>query len=774
MRTLGRVAVLGAGTMGSRIAAHFANAGIPALLLDVVRPGSTDRSAAARQGIEQALKQRPAGFYAASKASLVTPGNFEDDLDKIADCDWIIEAVKEDLEIKRALWTRVQEIRRPGSILSTNTSGIPLARITEGMRADFRAHFLGTHFFNPPRYLHLAEIIPGRDTDSAVLAFVREFCDRRLGKGVVICKDTPNFIANRIGSMFGAATYHAMMESGLSIEEVDALTGPLIGVPRTATFRLVDLVGLDVWALVSQNLYDLIPNDPWRERIAPPLFLKQMIERGWLGDKAGQGFYKRVGPNRDMHVIDWRTLEYHPLFGVSLPAAEAVRKVADLPERLRALVQGTDQASTFLWRVLRDVLLYTASLVPEISDRIVEVDRAMRWGYGHELGPFQLWDALGFEVAARRMEAEGHELPPIAVNMLVAGARSFYRTADENGRPRTEYFDVGTTTYLEMDPPPGSLSLSDLKRSRGVVDRNAAASLIDLGDGVLCLEFHSKANAITEETLALLASSLQAVRAHHAALVIANDAADFSTGTLWGSLLAAAREGQWSEVEGAIGRHQQALRSIKGFERPVVMAPFGRVQGTAAEWLLHATHLQAHAELAWGFPDVAMGLVPVCGGLTALLARGLEARRAFDLVSAGTTSSSAEEAREWGLLRAVDAISMNRDRLLQDAKLAALRLATNHAAEFPTAIHVGGETAYAEMQLAAWQMKEAGKATDHDVVIAEKLAHVLSGGRLTGTPSVPESYLLELEREAALSLLGMEKSQQRLESMITSGKPLRN
>jgi 3-hydroxyacyl-CoA dehydrogenase len=773
MRTLGRVAVLGAGTMGSRIAAHFANAGIPALLLDVVRPGSADRSAAARQGIDQALKQRPTGFYTASKAALVTPGNFEDDLDKVADCDWIIEAVKEDLDIKRALWMRVQELRKPDSILSTNTSGIPLARITEGMRADFRAHFLGTHFFNPPRYLHLAEIIPGRDTDSAVLAFVRDFCDRRLGKGVVICKDTPNFIANRIGSMFGAATYHAMMESGLSIEEVDALTGPLIGVPRTATFRLVDLVGLDVWALVSQNLYDLIPNDPWRERIAPPSFLKQMIERGWLGDKAGQGFYKRVGQNRDMHVIDWRTLKYRPLGAVNLPAADAVRKVTDLPERLHALVQGTDKASTFLWRVLSDVLLYTASLIPEISDRIVEVDRAMRWGYGHELGPFQLWDALGFEAAARRMEAESRELPPIAVNMLQAGARSFYRIADQDGRPRTEYFDLATTMYQEVEPPPGSLNLGETKRARGVVERNPSASLIDLGDGVLCLEFHYKANAITDETLAMLETALRSVRTHYEALVIANDAADFSTGTHWGSLLAAAREGRWEEASATIVRYQEAAQSIRQFEKPVVMAPFGKVQG-AAEWLLHASHVQANAELAWGFPDVSMGLVPACGGLTRLLARGMEARRVFDLVFAGTTSGSAEEARELGLLRPEDAITMNRDRLLHDAKFAALRLAANYAPAQPKAITVGGETSYAEMRLAAWQLKEAGKASEHDLVIAEKLAHVLSGGRLTGTPSVPESYLLELERGAALSLLGMEKSQQRLESMISSGKPLRN
>ncbi len=394
--------------MGARIAAHFANAGIPALLLDIVLPNQSNRNAAALAGLDAALKQRPAAFFTPETKSLVTPGNFEDDLAKIRDCDWIVEAVTENLEIKRALIEKVLKHRKPGAIFSTNTSGIPLASIAEGFPAEFREHFLGTHFFNPPRYLHLLEMIPGPQTLPAVHDRVADFSDRHLGKGVVPCKDTPNFIANRIGSFLGGTVQNLTVEMGLTIEEVDALTGQLIGLPKSASYRLLDIVGLDVWAHVTKNLYDLVPGDPWRERFVLPPFFAQMIERGWLGDKRGQGFYKRIGKGdkKEILALDLNTLEYQPSKKARFPSVEGVRNIEDLPQRLRALMGLTDRAGTFLWRLFSDLVLYSAAMVPEISDRVVEIDRAMRWGYANSLGPFELWDALGVEDTVARMRKE--------------------------------------------------------------------------------------------------------------------------------------------------------------------------------------------------------------------------------------------------------------------------------------------------------------------------------------------------------------------------------
>src|SRR3984893_927255 len=437
MRTIRRVAVLGAGTMGSRIAAHFANAGVPSLLLDVVLPGQPNRNAAAVKGIENALKQRPGGFFTEDKAALIRPGNFEDDLQQLADCDWIIEAIVESLEPKRDLWGKVDTQRNREAILSTSTSGIPLASISEGFSAEFRRHFLGTHFFNPPRYLHLMELIPGAETDPRILAEEEEFADRRLGKGVVRAKDTPNFIANRIGSFFGGTIAKTMVEEDLAIEEVDALTGPLIGLPNSASFRLLDIVGLDVWAFVGTNLYNLAPNDPWRDRFLPLEFEKKMIERKWLGDKTGQGFYKRVGKgeNKEFLALDWKTLEYHPAEKTRFPSVEAARNINDLGERLRTLLRSDDRAGRFLWKVFSDLFLYSAEMIPEISDRVVEIDRAMRWGYANKLGPFELWDALGFVDITSRLEKDGRTLPANIKDALSRGVISLYRHEDRNDEP---------------------------------------------------------------------------------------------------------------------------------------------------------------------------------------------------------------------------------------------------------------------------------------------------------------------------------------------------
>jgi 3-hydroxyacyl-CoA dehydrogenase len=763
-----RVAVLGAGTMGSRIAAHFANAGISSVLLDV-------STALANKGVENAAKQRPGGFFLDSSAALISTGNFDNDLSKIADCDWIIEAVTENLEIKRGLWKKVEAVRKPDSIVSTNTSGIPLRQISEGFSADFRRHFLGTHFFNPPRYLHLVELIPGAETDPEIAAFVTHFCDRRLGKGVVPCKDTPNFIANRIGSFFAGTIGKIAADGGYSVEEVDAITGPLIGLPNSASFRLLDIVGLDVWSFVGTNLYHAVPEDRWRDRYLMNDTQQRMIERGWLGEKSGQGFYKRVGKEKEIHAIDLKTLEYHPAAKVKFPSADAVRNIEDLGERLRALVKSDDRVGSFLWQLYSDLFLYSAEMVPEISDRIIEIDRAMRWGYAHKLGPFELWDALGFEDVSKRIESENRELPENIQKMRRAGATSLYRAADSGGNPGTEYFDLVCTRYEHLEERPGILSLAEIKRARAVVKKNAGASLVDVGDGVLCVEFHSKMNSIGEDQIGMLYAGLEETQNNFQAMIVANQAENFSVGANLMLVLMAAQENEWDELNAAIHRFQQVNMALKYAAKPVVAAPFARSLGGGCEIPLHCAKLQAAAETYMGLVEVGVGVIPAGGGSKEMLLRLKDARRAFELIGMAKVSSSAEDARSLGFLNKGDHISMNPNRLIGDAKALALEVARDYAPGIPrTDIKVGGESAFSMLKLGAWAMHKGGYITEYDVVVAEKLANVLSGGRLTGEQTVSEQHLLDLEREAFLSLCGNPKTQERMQFMLKTGKPLRN
>lgn len=763
--------------MGSRIAAHFANAGVPALLLDLVLPDAPSRNSAALKGIDAALKQKPVGLFTPATASLVTPGNFEDNLGDLASCDWVVEAVAENLQIKRALLEKVAAVRKPGTILSTNTSGIPLARISEGFPAELREHFLGTHFFNPPRYLHLVEVIPGAATRTEVLSFVSEFCDVRLGKGVVPCKDTPNFIANRIGSFFGGTVQKYTVEDDFTIEEVDALTGPLIGLPNSASYRLMDIVGVDIWAHVGRNLYDAAPDDPWRDRFLPPEFMRKLVERGWLGDKTGQGCYKRVGKGdeKEIHAIDWKTLEYHPVRKPRFPSADAARNIEDLGERLRTLVASTDRAGSFLWKVLSDHVIYAASVAPEIADRIVEIDRAMRWGYANKLGPFELWDALGVASSAKRMEKEGRAIPASVEKMLSSGANSFYEAADTAGEPRTKYFDLPATAYRELESRPGILVLSDLKRARGVVKKNAGASLIDLGDGVLCLEFHSKMNSIGDDLISMMNAGIEETARNYEAIVIANQGDNFSVGANLMMVLLAAQEGEWDELDRSVQRFQRANMAVKYAPRPVVAAPFGMTLGGGCEIALHAARLQASAELYMGLVEVGVGVIPGGGGCKEMLLRLGDAKKAFELIGFAKVSGSAAEARALGLLDATAEVSMNSERLIADAKAAALALAPHYAPPVPrTDIRVGGDAAYALMKVGVYMARQGNFISDYDAVVGEKLAYVLSGGRLTGEQTVSEQYLLDLEREAFLSLCGQPNTQARMQHMLKTGKPLRN
>jgi 3-hydroxyacyl-CoA dehydrogenase len=757
MRTLSRVAVLGAGTMGSRIAAHFANAGIPSLLLDLTVE-------AARRGIQTAATQKPAAFFVDSAAALVTPGSFDEHLSRVAECDWVVEAVTENLEIKRSLWKKVDALCRPDAILSTNTSGIPLHHIAEGFSREFRRRFLGTHFFNPPRYLHLLEVIPGPATEPALLEFVTGFADRRLGKGVVPCKDTPNFIGNRIGFFFLGTLAKIALEGEYTVEEVDALTGPLIGLPNSATFRLLDIVGLDVCSFVGDNLYHAVPGDPWRDRFLLPDFHKMMIERGWLGEKSGQGYYKRVGKDKQIHAIDLKTLDYHPALKPQFPAVEAARRFDDLAERLRALVLGTDRAGTFLWKLFGDYMLYSAECTPEISDRIVEIDRAMRWGYAHKLGPFELWDALGFENVCRRLESEGGKLPQNVIRMRRGGAQSWYGRAGGSDT----YYDFASWSQQPFQPP--GLILERQTRVRS----NSGADLIDLGDGVLCVEFHSKMNTLGEDQICMLEAGVAETEKNFEAMIVANQGETFSAGANLALVLVTAQNGEWDELDQMIRRFQQVNLALKYAKKPVVAAPFSRTLGGACEICLHATRIQASAEIYIGLVEVGVGVIPAAGGCKEMLLRVGDARTIAERIGQAKVSSSAEEARQLGFLSTADRITMNPDRLIADAKEFALSLTPGYTPPPLAQVKVGGETVFAMLKLGVWTYRQGGYISDYDVVVLEKLAHVLSGGRLTGEQIVSEQYLLDLEREAFLSLCGNVKTQERMQFTLKTGKPLRN
>jgi len=775
LRALRRVAILGAGTMGTRIAAHFANAGVPSLLLSRTTPNEPNRSSTAVKSIQTAAKQKPGAFFAEDAIRLIKPGNYDDHLKDIAECDWVIETVAENLDIKRDLWKRVEAVAKPGTILSTSTSGIPLAKISEGFSPQFRRNFLGTHFFNPPRYLHLLEVIPGPETDPEVMAFVQEYGDRRLGKGVVLCKDISNFIANRVGCFFGATVSKIAWEDGYTVEEADALTGPVIGLPNSASFRMLDLVGMDVWGEVSPNLYEVNKGTQWCERFKLPEFEKQMLEHKWLGEKTGQGFYKRVvqGEEKQIWVLDLHTMEYHPAQKPKFPSVEAANVIEDIPERIKALISSDDRAGRFLWKLFSDYFLYSAEMIPEISDRIVEIDRGIRWGYGHKMGPFELWDALGFQDIARRLQKEGRVLPKNIQQMVDNGVTSLYRWA-EGDRPHAQYFDVLAMEHKPIDVRPGTLMLADIKRARGVVKKNAGASLVDVGDGVLCCEFHSKMNSIGEDIISMLYAGLEETKKNFAAMIIANDGENFCVGANLVPILLAAQEGEWDELNEAVNRFQQVNMALKYAHKPVVSAPFARTLGGGCEIVLH-TIPQASAELYMGQVELGVGLIPAAGGCKELTLRLKDARKVFELIGMAKVSMSAEEAKNLGLLDRSVPITMNPERLIADAKALALTLAPHYVPGVPrTDVKVGGDAAYALLKLGVWSFVQGKYITEHDAVIGEKLAYVLAGGRLVGEQLVSEQYLLDLEREAFLSLCGNVKTQERMAHMLKTGKPLRN
>ena len=802
MKHIHKVAVLGAGTMGARIAAHFANAGVPSYLLDIVPPDADGpaRNKIAAAGLEAAKKSKPAAFFEPGLARLVTIGNFDDDLKSLAEVDWIIEAVVENLEIKRGLLRKVEAIRKPGTIVTTNTSGLPVAKIAEGFSDDFRRSWFGTHFFNPPRYMRLLEIIPTPETDRAAIDAIAHFADLHLGKGIVLAKDTPNFIGNRIGTFSVLNVMRLMQEMDLTIEEADALTGDAVGWPKSATFRTIDLVGLDILGHVVANFNALEEGSD----VKLPDFYKRMLERKWLGDKTKGGFYKRArGEGKEERLaLDWKTLEYQPVKKPKFPALDMAKNIEDPGARLRTLLglegspQKNDKAGAFLWSAMSDLWTYSANRIPEMSDSIVEVDRAMRLGFNWKLGPFELWDAAGVEATVARMKKEGRPLSANVEQLLAAGKKSWYLDDPKAASGRV-YFDLRTTTYQPVKVPAGVWSVEVAKKSNGVVKKNSGASLVDLGDGVACIEFHSKMNSLGGDIVSLISQTLKAdgFGDPFDAFVITNDADNFSVGANVMLLLMSIQEEEWDEVDLAIRQFQGMTQAIKFSPKPVVVAPFGLTLGGGTEISLHAAARQPHAELYTGLVEVGVGLLPGGGGCKEMLLRAVDSvaairpggrgesvelleamKKAFETIATAKVATSAYEARGLAFLHDSDGITMNRERVLADAKARALELvrAGYEPPQPRTDILAPGENVLAALKMGVHIMRQGEYITDHEVKIATKVAEVLCGGNVTpGTP-VSEQYVLDLEREAFKSLCGERKTQERIQYTLKTGKTLRN
>jgi 3-hydroxyacyl-CoA dehydrogenase len=799
-------AVLGAGTMGARIAAHLANAGIPCFLLDIVpkelnaeekRKGLTLESRTVRNrivlaGLEAAKKSRPAAFFTPETAQLVTPGNLEDNLAWCGEVDWIIEAVAEDLEIKRSLFSRVESVRKPGTIVSSNTSGLPIELIAKGRSEDFQQHWAGTHFFNPPRYMKLVELIPGPKTKPEVLRALDEICDLRLGKGVVVAKDTPNFIANRIGTFSMLNALRQMEALDMTVEEVDACTGPAVGWPKSATFRTADLVGLDVLVHVVRNIYENIPDDESREMYRVPKLVEDMLARGWLGEKTGGGFYKRVKKDGESEILtlDWHKMEYRPRQKTKFGSIEAGKGIENTGDRLRALagpaLEGKigDKANQFLWSGLSETCLYAARRIPEIANRIVDVDRAMRWGFGWELGPFEMWNAIGVERMAKAMERDGKEMPPLVARVLNSPKKVFY----ESEKGDTLYFDLASSSLKPVEVAPGIIILKSLKERTPVVRSNSGASLIDLGDGVLCCEFHSKMNSIGGDIVAMIHAGIAQLDSDFEALVIANQAPNFSVGANLMLLLISAQEQEWDDIHMAVRQFQRVNMAIKYASRPVLVAPQGMALGGGCEISLHGARIHAAAESYLGLVEAGVGLIPGGGGTKEMLIRANEhsaggenldlfhaLKPVFETIAMAKVSTSGEEARSLGFLRPSDLIAMNRDRQIADAKQTALAMVrAGYHPPPPAQIRVLGEEFLAAAKLAIHMLVRGEYASEYDGVVARKLAFILAGGGITSPQTVSEQYILDLEREVFVSLCGQRKTQERVAHTLKTGKPLRN
>ncbi|WP_433744253.1 3-hydroxyacyl-CoA dehydrogenase NAD-binding domain-containing protein [Falsibacillus pallidus] len=788
-----KAAVLGSGVMGSGIAAHLANIGIPTLLLDIVPKDLTDEEKAkgltlespqvrnkfSQGALQKLLKQKPAPLTVKKNLQLITAGNLEDDLHALSECDWIIEVVVENLNVKKQVFEKVEQYRKQGSIVSSNTSGISVEAMAEGRSEDFQKNFLGTHFFNPPRYLKLLEVIPTKHTDESVVQFMKEFGEDVLGKGVVLAKDTPNFIANRIGTFGLLVTVQEMLKGGYSVGEVDSITGPLIGRPKSATFRTLDVVGLDTFVHVANNVYEQVEGKE-KEVFEVPAFMKQMLENGWLGSKSGQGFFLKKG--KEILELNPQTLEYEERKKMKTPALEMSKNVKGSRNKLKALVYAEDKAGALLWDIIAPVLSYSAELYGTIADDVVSIDRAMKWGFGWELGPFETWDAIGLEKSVHKMLEQGILVPQWIKDMLEKGNTSFYK--EEEG---INYF-YHNGEYLPVEVNPKAIDLKLLKKQGKLIKKNSGASLIDLGDGVALLEFHSPNNAIGLDIIQMINFAVDEVEKNFKGLVIGNQGKNFCVGANLAMILMEAQDDNVFEIDMTVRHFQQAMMKIKYSTKPVVAAPFGMTLGGGSEVCLPTAHIQASMETYMGLVEVGVGLIPGGGGNKELyikhlnsLPNGVEfdlqkvANKVFETIAMAKVSTSGDEARENNFLNHADGVSVNGDHLLYDAKQAVLSLhASGYKAPVRRKVPVVGETGYATLLLGAQSMHLSGFISEHDLKIAKKLAYVIAGGKVPYGTEVDEQYLLDLEREAFLSLVAEGKSQQRMQHMLVKGKPLRN
>jgi 3-hydroxyacyl-CoA dehydrogenase len=805
--------VIGAGTMGAAIAAHLANAGVRVHLLDVAPNKLTSeehnkglslsdpqvRNRIVRSGIDRALKSRPASFFTADHELLVLTGNLEDNLDVVGQADWVIEAIVENLDVKRRLLERIDALRAPYTIVTTNTSGIPIHSIAEGRSESFRQHFMGTHFFNPPRYLKLLELIPTADTLPEIVDTIKRFGEYRLGKGIVMCKDTPNFIGNRLAFGTGAFALDYILENGYTVEEVDAITGPVMGRPKTATFRLIDLVGIDIWEDVGRNLAPAIPEDAHALRYLQServnSLITTLVQRGWLGNKTKQGFYKEVKTptgEKEFWVLNFQTLDYEPPQKVRFDSIGEAKKKDGLDERLKVLLAAEDRAGHLVRALIYQGLAYASERIPEIADSPKPIDDAMRWGFGHQAGPFEIWDMIGAAGAVEAMKAAGFPPAKWVEEMLAGGQDSFYQY---DGDVKTGIFvKTGVFNYKEraIDPiekHPSLIILKEEKDRDKVISRNAGATLVDLGDGVACVEFHTKVNALDEDIFNMIQEALDRAETEFEGLVIGNDDPEnFSAGANIAMVLMGAKMGAWDQIDSVLARGQSILKRMRHFPKPVVVAPAGRALGGGAEVIVHGSRVVAAAELYTGFVEFGVGVIPAAGGTKEMLRRILNPpmrtqnadalpflQRIFEQIGMAKVAASAEEARQMGILSACDRVVMNRDHLLAEAKREVLNLAAGgYHPPLPEKIFAAGRDALAALRVAIFMMKEGCYITEHEAVMANQLAKVMTGGEWSRPAWVDEQYILDLEREAFLSLCGEEKTQARMWNVLQTGRVIRN
>jgi 3-hydroxyacyl-CoA dehydrogenase len=800
VRKIRKAAVVGSGVMGGGIAALLASAGIKTVMLDIVpfdlsdeeKKDPTARNRMVKAGYDNLLTIQPALLMQPTDIDLISIGNLEDDFDQLADCDWIVEVVVENLKIKQDLFARIDKVRRPGSIVSSNTSGIPLKAMSEGLSEDFRKHFLGTHFFNPVRYMHLLEIIPGQETDPEILAFMADFGERIMGKGIVWAKDTPNFVGNRIGVQGMVKTMQLMVSEGLTVTEVDALFGPAMGRPKTAMFKTADLVGLDTMGHVARNSYELVADEGEKQDFVLPGFVDQMIEKKMLGKKTQGGFYKtELTPEwkKIRKVLNPDTLEYEDWHKAEFPCLAAAKKATSLSEKLRAIVYGDDRGAVFAWKAVADQLIYSAKRIPEISDTVVEIDNAMKWGYNFEMGPFETWDAIGVRESVAKMDADGLTVPDKVKQMLAAGKDSFYRTEDG----KRFFYDFDTQTYKEIVVSASNISLAALKGAGGLVKSCASASLVDLGDGVFCCEFQTKMNALNAEIIQFLNESMDYVEENGVGLVIGNQAGGmpgaFSAGADLVQVGTAARENRLDEVDAMIKSLHEVVQRETFSPFPVVAAPYGMALGGGCEVCLAADRIVAHAELYMGLVEIGVGLLPAGGGCKNLWKRSVSTIPAnvtdvdlakyfiptFMSIATAKVSMSAAEARANGFLGPNDRIVFNRDLLIGEAKKEVLRMADQgYAPPVKRPLKVLGAAAEGMVNGEIFNMLSAGYVTEHDAFLARRIATVIAGGDVRTNSAVDEDVILSLERAAFVDFLKEEKTLARIEHMLKTGKPLRN